>query len=80
MALKIATPCVYVNDDEVAFKQIEVLLANSKRVRKYTIDAAEKKGLVKVRSVSEKFGKAQYSKSIAILNHSVNLLLTTKMY
>jgi len=74
------TPCIYINDDEVAFRQIVVLLANSKRVRKYTIDEAENKGLVKVKSVSEKCGRSQYSKSIAILNLNVNLLLTTKMY
>jgi hypothetical protein len=80
MTLKMVTPSVYVNDDEIAFKQIVVLLANSQRVRKYTIDAAEKRGLVKVKSVSEKFERTQYSKSIAILNHRVKLLLTTKMY
>ena len=79
--IKLATPCVYVNDDEVNFKHILILYSKSKNLEKtYTIAGAEKRGLVKVETGTYKLGGHKYSKSIAFLNNCVSIYLTTRIF
>jgi hypothetical protein len=71
-------PCVYINDDEIELRQIIIKYGNLKKERKFTISEAEKRGLVKVELSPLKNSDHEYSKSITILNKSVNLCLSTK--
>lgn len=71
-------PCVYINDDEIELRQIIIKYGNLKKERKLTISEAEKRGLVKVEQSPYKSSEHNYSKSITILNKSVNLCLSTK--
>ena len=41
---------VYINDDEIELKQIIIIYGNLRKMRKFTISEAEKRGLVKVES------------------------------
>lgn len=72
------SPCVYINDDEIELKQIIVRYGDLKKQRKFTISEAEKRGLVRVELSMPKMADNDYSKSITILNKSVNLCLSTK--
>ena len=49
------TPYVYINDDEIALKQIIVRYGNLNKHRKFTVSEAERRGLVKVVSSSSKY-------------------------
>ena len=72
------SPCVFINDDEIELKQIIVRYGDLKKQRKFTISEAEKRGLVRVDLSVPKMADNDYSKSITILNKSVNLCLSTK--
>ena len=73
-----ASPSVYINDDEIELKQIIVRYGDLKKQRKFTISEAEKRGLVRVELSAHKMAEREYSKSITILDKSVNLCLSTK--
>ena len=76
-----ANPFVYINDDEVNFKQILIRFVNSKNCKKtYTLSGAEKRGLVKIENGIYKVGGRTYNKSIVILNSFVGIYLTTKIF
>jgi len=59
-----AATSILINDDEVEFKVIHVFLAKSKKLRKYTIDRAERFGLIQVESKPIKLSGDIYSKLI----------------
>jgi hypothetical protein len=69
---------VYINDDEVELKQIIIRYGNLKKMRKFTISEAEKRGLVKVESGPHALSGDKFSKEIAILDKEVRLCLSTK--
>ena len=69
---------VYINDDEVELKQIVVRYGNLRKLRKFTVSEAEKRGLVKVESGPHAFSGDKFSKAIAILDDEVRLCLSTK--
>jgi len=73
-----SAPCVYINDDEIELKQIIIKYGNLKKLRKFTISEAEKRGLVRVESSSTTLSDDKYSKSIFILDKGVRLCLSTK--
>ena len=73
-----SAPCVYINDDEMELKQIIIKYGNLKKLRKFTISEAEKRGLVRVESSSNTLSDDKYSKSIFILDKGVRLCLSTK--
>jgi hypothetical protein len=73
-------PCVYINDDEIELKQIIIKYGNLRKLRKFTISEAEKRGLVRVESSPAKLSDDEFSKSIIILNKGVRLCLSTKAY
>ena len=73
-----SAPCVYINDDEIELKQVIVKYGNLKKLRKFTISEAEKRGLVRVESSSAALSDDKYSKSISILDNDVRLCLSTK--
>ena len=72
------SPCVHINDDEIELKQIIIKYGDLKKQRKFTVSEAEKRGLVRVELSMPKMANNDYSKSITILNKSVNLCLSTK--
>jgi hypothetical protein len=72
------TPYVYINDDEIALKQIIVRYGNLKKHRKLTVSEAERRGLVKVLSGPGAFSDDTFSKAIAILDNKVSLCLSTR--
>jgi hypothetical protein len=74
----LATPWIYINDDEIELKQIIVRYGSLKKYRKFTVSEAEKRGLVKVEPEPHDFIDDQFSKAIAILNDKVSLCLSTK--
>jgi hypothetical protein len=74
-----AAPSIFINDDEVEFKEIYVYLAKPKKMRKYTISEAEKLELIKIDTGSFKIGRDKYSKVITIKDNSVKLCLSTKV-
>ena len=74
-----SAPCVYINDDEIELKQVIIKYGNLKKVRKFTISEAEKRGLVRVESSPAALSKDRYSKSIFILNNGVRLCLSTRL-
>jgi hypothetical protein len=69
---------VYINDDEVELKQIIIRYGNLKKLRKFTVSEAEKRGLVKVESGPHALSGDKFSKAIAILDKEVRLCLSTK--
>jgi hypothetical protein len=69
---------VYINDDEVELKQIIIRYGNLRKMRKFTVSEAEKRGLVKVESGPHALSGEQFSKAIAILDKEVRLCLSTK--
>ena len=69
---------VYINDDEVELKQIVIRYGNVRKLRKFTVSEAEKRGLVKVESGPHAFSGDKFSKAIAILDNEVRLCLSTK--
>lgn len=71
-------PYVYINDDEIELKQILILYGNLKKLRKFTVSEAEKRGLVKVESRPHKVSDEIFSKAIVILDKKVRLCLSTK--
>ena len=73
-----AATSVVINDDEVEFKIITVFSNKSKKVKKYTVDRAEKLGLIKVDSGPIKIDSDIYSKSITLNNNNLILCLSTK--
>ena len=76
--MEYTAPCVYINDDEIELKQVIVNYGNLKKLRKFTISEAEKRGLVRVESSPTTLSNNTYSKSISILNNGVRLCLSTK--
>jgi len=74
-----SAPCVYINDDEIELKQVIIKYGNLKKLRKFTISEAEKRGLVRVESSSTTLSDDKYSKSIFILDNGVRLCLSTKV-
>lgn len=72
-----AATSVIINDDEVEFKIINVFQSN-KKLKKYTVDRAEKLGLVKVEAKPIKMGGKVYSKSITLNKNNLKLFLSTK--
>jgi hypothetical protein len=77
--MEYSAPCVYINDDEIELKQVIIKYGNLKKVRKFTISEAEKRGLVRVESSSADLSNDRYSKSIFILNNGVRLCLSTRL-
>jgi hypothetical protein len=77
--MECSAPCVYINDDEIELKQVIIKYGNLKKVRKFTISEAEKRGLVRVESSSADLSNDRYSKSIFILNNGVRLCLSTRL-
>ena len=73
-----AATSVLINDDEVEFKVIHVFSAKSNRLRKYTVDRAERLGLIQVKSEPTKLSGDIYSKVITLKNDNLKLCLTTK--
>ena len=73
------TPYVYINDDEIALKQIIVRYGNLNKHRKFTVSEAERRGLVKVESGPSTFNNDKFSKAIAILDNKVSLCLSTRV-
>ena len=73
-----ATPWIYINDDEIELKHIIVRYGSLKKHRKFTVSEAEKRGLVKVEPEPNAFSDDKFSKAIAILNDKVSLCLSTK--
>jgi hypothetical protein len=71
-------PYVYINDDEIELKQILILYGKLKKKRKFTVSEAEKRGLIRVESMSSHVKADSFSKSIAILDRKVRLCLSTK--
>jgi sRNA-binding carbon storage regulator CsrA len=69
---------ILINDDEVEFKVIHVFSAKSKKMRKYTVDRAERIGSIQVDSESIKIGGDIYSKSITLNKNNLKLCLSTK--
>lgn len=74
-----SAPCIYINDDEIELKQVVIMHGNLKKVRKFTISEAEKRGLVRVESSPTGLCGERYSKSIFILHKGVRLCLSTKV-
>jgi hypothetical protein len=73
-----ATTSVIINDDEVEFKVIHVFSAKSNKLRKYTVDRAERLGLIQVKSETTKLSGDIYSKAITLKRNNLKLCLTTK--
>jgi len=73
-----SNPYVYINDDEIELKQILIIYGRLKKQRKFTVSEAEKRGLVKVETITEKVTDETFSKAIAILDTKVRLCLSTK--
>ena len=73
-----AATSVLINDDEVEFKVIHVFSAKSKKHRKYTVDRAERLGLIQVESEPIKLSGDIYSKVITLKRNNLKLCLTTK--
>ena len=73
-----AATSVLINDDEVEFKVIHVFSAKSNKLRKYTVDRAEKLGLIKVESEPIKLSGDIYSKLITLKRNNLKICLTTK--
>jgi hypothetical protein len=69
---------VYINDDEVELKQIIIRHGNLRKMRKFTVSEAEKRGLVKVETGPHALSGDKFSKAIAILDKEVRLCLSTK--
>ena len=69
---------VYINDDEIELKQIIIKYGNLKKLRKLTVNEAEKRGLVKVEGGPHDLSGDVFSKEITILNNDVRLCLSTK--
>ena len=66
--IKLANPYVYINDDEVNYKQILIRFINSNNCKKtYTLSGAKKRGLVKIENGFYKVGGRTYSRSISPL-------------
>ena len=76
--MEASAPCVYINDDEIELKQVIIKYGNLKKLRKFTISEAEKRGLVKVESGPHALSGDKFSKEIAILDKEVRLCLSTK--
>ena len=76
--MKSATPYVYINDDEIELKQIIVSYGKLKKLRKFTVSEAERRGLVKVESRPAGLSDNKFSKVIAILDNKVRLYLSTR--
>ena len=76
--MSLANSYVYINDDEVELKQIVVRYGNLRKLRKFTVSEAERRGLVKVESGPHAFSGDRFSKAIAILDNDVRLCLSTK--
>lgn len=74
-----SAPCVYINDDEIELKQVIIQYGNLKKLRKFTVSEAEKRGLVRVESSPTTSSDDKYSKSIFLLNDGVRLCLSTKV-
>jgi hypothetical protein len=72
------TPYVFINDDEIALKQIIVRYGHLNKQRKFTVSEAERRGLVKVVSQPDVFDDDNFSKAIAILDNKVSLCLSTR--
>ena len=72
------TPYIYINDDEIALKQIIVRYGNLNKQRKLTVSEAERRGLVRVVSGPNTIRDARFSKAIAILDNKVSLCLSTR--
>ena len=77
--MKMQAPSIFINDDEVEFKEIYVYLAKPKKMRKYTISEAEKLELIKIDTGLFQMGGDKYSKVITIKDNSVKLCLSTKV-
>ena len=77
-SMSLTNSYVYINDDEVELKQIVVRHGNLRKLRKFTVSEAEKRGLVKVESGPHAFSGDKFSKAIAILDDEVRLCLSTK--
>ena len=73
-----AATSVLINDDEVEFKVIHVFSAKSNKLRKYTVDRAERLGLIQVKSEPTKLSGDIYSKAITLKRNNLKLCLTTK--
>lgn len=73
-----SAPCVYINDDEIELKQVIIKYGSLKKLRKFTISEAEKRGLVRIESSSTALSDDKYSKSIFILDNGVRLCLSTR--
>ena len=69
---------VLINDDEVEFKEIHVFSAKSKKLRKYTVDSAERLGLIQVKSEPTRLSGDIYSKEITLKRNNLKVCLTTK--
>lgn len=77
-SMSLTNSYVYINDDEVELKQIVIRYGNVRKLRKFTVSEAEKRGLVKVESGPHAFSGDKFSKAIAILDDEVRLCLSTK--
>lgn len=76
--METTSPSIFINDDEVEFRVIYVCSIKSKKMRKYTIDEAERLGIIQVDTGSIQIGGDIYSKSITINDNSAKLCLSTK--
>jgi hypothetical protein len=77
--METAAPSIFINDDEVEFKEIYIYLTESKKIRKYTISEAEKLELIKIDTESFQMGGDKYSKAITIKDKNVKLCLSTRV-